>query len=273
MKRILNTHLTAGAAALAALLCLAQAAQAAILDDFNAGELIADFQFDDADGTALDAAANSVDPLALFDNDSDNDNVVTNGLGQLDASGKDNTAFGSNYVDIGAISYGRAIGLFDVSWDFDESVYDGAQDEEFRLTLVQFDPRSTFVTGETFFTRTSATEVTLTGNAVGTGSVDTSDAVFGSTGDMLTLIDVNLDESTLDLWYSIDDGVSFTLLGGGVLDPNRGIESLRVVLNEDFSNDTLLIERVALSFIVPEPTSAAIACMALTALIGRRQRD
>lgn len=247
-------------------------ANATILDDFNGGTLVADFQFDDVQGTQIQAAANSVDPLALFDADSDSDNVVTNGTGQLDASGKDNTAFGSNYVDIPGVDFGRALGLFEVSWAFDEGVFDPAQDEEFRLTLIQFDPRSTFVTGETFFTRTSATEVTLRGNAVGTGSSDTPDVVFGSSGSLLTIIDVNMDTNTLELWYSDDGGTSFTSAGTGDLDPSRGIESLRLVLNEDFTNDRLLIERVALATIVPEPASALMVLASVLALLGVRRR-
>lgn len=256
--------------------CLVLAAgarsDAAILDDFNAGTLLVDFQFDDAVGTDIPGAANSVDPLATFDVDADAEDVVTNGVGQLNVSPKANTAFGSNYVDISEVAYGRVIGLFDVFWEFDESVYDPAQDEEFRMTLVQFDPRSTFVTGETFFTRISATEVELVGNAVGTGSVDTAAAVLGSSGDLLTLIDVNLDANTLDVYYSSDDGASFTQLGNGELDPTRGIESLRLVLNEDFSDDSLLIDRFAASWIVPEPASMAVASIAAVGLLGARRR-
>lgn len=234
----------------------ASVASATILDEFNAANLIVDFEFNDAAGTAIDATVPTVG--APFDSDSDFDFAVTNGAGQFDGSGKANTAFGSVYSDVASIEAGRVLGLFEVSWDFDELVYDSAQDEEFRLTLIQFDPRSTFVTAETFFRRTSATEVTLFGNAVGTGSDDTDDIILGSSGSLLTIIDANLDADTLDLYYSADGGASFLASTTGTLDASRGVESVRLVLNEDFSNDSLLIERFAIAKTIPEPTSIAV---------------
>lgn len=257
------TRYGAALAALAAVFC-APPATASILTDFNAGTIITDFTFDDAIGTEIPDLANSGTLSDPFDTDGDTAGVVTNGSGQLDVSTKANTAFGSHYVDLPTLSSGRVIGLLDVSWEFDESVYDPSQDEEFRLTLVRDDPRSTFVTAEIFFQRTSATEVTLFGNGVGTGSMDSPDILLGSSGDLLTLIDVDLDNDVFELWFSADDGASFTSGGTGSIDPSRGIESVRLVLNEDFSDDSLLIERFAVS--IPEPTTALLAGLALTGL-------
>jgi hypothetical protein len=267
----MKTRCIALLTALAAFANYTASAPADILDQFNAGTLIADFQFNDAANTQIESALNSVNPLAFFDDDADNDGVVTNGSGQLDVSGKDNTELGTQYVDLAGITSGRVLSWFEVSWDFDELVYDAAQDEEFRLTLIEFDPRSTFVTGETFFTRTSATEVELVGNAVGTGSADTASVIFGSSGSLLTILDANLSAKTLDLYYSADGGASFAQLGGGLLDPTRGIESFRLVLNEDFSDDSLLIERVAVA-VIPEPTTFALTGLTAIMLLGVRRR-
>ncbi|QEG34550.1 PEP-CTERM sorting domain-containing protein [Bythopirellula goksoeyrii] len=253
-------------------LSFATSAQATILDDFNSGVIVTDFQFDDTLGTQIQSAANSAAGGLMFDVDTDNDLVVTDGSGHLDASGKNNTEFGSNYVDIAGITSGRVIGLFDVQWAFDENVYDSAQDEEFRLSLIQFDPRSTFVTGEIFFTRTSATEVELVGNAVGTGATDTSTVTLGSSGQLLTMLDVNLSASTMELLYSSDNGTSFVSAGVGALDPTRGIESVRLVINEDFTGDRLLIERFAVSHIIPEPATMSLLLFGFVGLVGRRQR-
>lgn len=246
-------------------------ARATILDDFNAGTLVTDFQFDDALGTPIESTVNSADPGATFDTDADFGGAATNGSGQFDGSGKANTDFGSVYSDLAGITSGRVLGLFDVSWEFDEGVYDPAEDEEFRLTLITFDPRSTFVTGETFFTRTSATEVELVGNAVGTGSSDTPAVIFGSSGSLLTILDVNLDADTLELWYSSDGGASFTSAGVGLLDPTRGIESVRLVLNEDFADDSLLIERFAVAIAIPEPATGLVVLLGGMLVASRRQ--
>jgi len=253
-------------------LCFATSAQATILDDFNSGVIVTDFLFDDALGTQIQSAANSAAGGLLFDEDADNNLVVTDGNGHLDASPKNNTDFGSNYVDIAGISSGRVIALFDVQWAFDENVYDAGEDEEFRLSLIQFDPRSTFVTGEIFFTRTSATEVELVGNAVGTGATDTTPVLFGSSGQLLTMLDANLSASTMELFYSTDSGASFVSAGIGALDPTRGIESVRLVINEDFTGDRLLIERFAVSHIIPEPATMSLLLFGFVGLVGCRQR-
>ncbi|REK19456.1 MAG: hypothetical protein DWQ37_01270 [Planctomycetota bacterium] len=241
-----------------------------VLDDFNAATLIADFQFDDALGTDIQDTLNSANPAAPFDSDVDFAGAATNGTGQFDASGKDNTQFATAYSDSAGIAGDTVYGLFEVSWAFDESIYDPAQDEEFRLSLITFDPRSTFVTAETFFTRTSATEVEMFGNAVGTGPIDTPAVLFGSSGSLLTILVADLDADTIELFYSADGGASFLSTGAGVLDPDRGVESLRLVLNEDFSDDRLLIERFAVAHLVPEPSTAWLAAIAAFALaLGR----
>ena len=265
---VLRMHHWAAAVAVAGL-GFAGSASATVLDDFNSGTIITDFLFDDAVGTALESAANSAAPAELFDIDADIAGTQTNGLGQFDASPKANTDFGSSYVDFAGISSGRVIGLFDIEYNFATFDYDPAQDEEMRLTLIQFDPRSTFVTAEIFFTRTAVDEVTLHGNGVGTGSSDTPDTILPPVADVLAMIDVDLDNSVFELFYSFDSGVTFASGGTGTLDPTRGIESVRMVLNEDFSNDTMLIDRFAVS-VIPEPASLSLMGLMGLGMLRRR---
>jgi hypothetical protein len=246
-------------------------ATAGILDVFNASTLIADFQFNDAAGTAIEAAQNTATPGMNFDVNAPLAGVVTNGLGQLDATPKSNIDLGSTYIDLPGVTTGRVLGLLELSWDFDESVYDPAQDEEMRISLTNNDPRGTQITAETFFTRTSATEVSLRGNAIGTGAAATSTVVFGSSVPrMLTILDADLDADTYSLHYSTDGGATFLTLGPAALDPARGVEALRLVLNESFADDTVLVERVAFA-VVPEPAAALLAAVgAAVALSSRR---
>lgn len=266
-------RLTLSLAALAALMGAAPLpAVATPLDDFNAANLITDFLFDEPQGTAIDGAANSADPAAPFDSAdlADFSGAATNGSGQFDGSGKDNTDLATAYTDVDPIDSGRILALYDVTWAFDESVFDPAADEEFRLTLIRDQPRSTFVTAEIFFTRTSATEVELFGNGVGVGALDTDPVTFGSSGSLLTILDVDLDLDVFELFYSADGGATFTSAGTGQTAPGRGVESVRLVLNEDFTDDTILIERFAVA-IIPEPAGAAIALAGLAAALLRRR--
>ncbi|WP_146444637.1 hypothetical protein [Botrimarina colliarenosi] len=250
-------------------------ASASILDDFNAATLIADFRFDDTAGTKLEDAANAVDPLNKLGVDADFNDAVTDGAGKYDGSGKANTEQGASYLDVGNITSGKLYLLFDVAWAFDESIYDPSQDEEFRVSLMRDNAStaSTFVTAENNFRRDSATTVSLFGNAVGTGSSDTPSISLGSSGDMLTILVADLDAQSMELFYSTDDGSSFTSLGTGSLDPSRGVQSLRFVLNEDFSNDSLLVDRIAYA-LVPEPAAAALLTIAVAmAGVARRTSD
>lgn len=260
-------------AAVCLALCPVASSEATILDDFNSGNIITDFRFEDPQGTQIPATQNSVPGGGSFDTDADNDEVVTNGTGQLDASGKSNSDLGTNYVDVAPIFSGRLIALFEVEWAFDEGEYNPDEDEEFRLTLINADPRSTFVTAETYFQRISATEVLLFGNAVGSPALDTPEVILGSTGSLLTLLDVDLDADTLELFYSSDGGASFLSTGLGSIEPGRGLESVRLVINEDFSDDTLLIERLAVAYVpVPEPSTMLLLAVgqALTLAVRRR---
>lgn len=271
-KKSFMPHWITATSLVSATALIAAGASATPLDDFNSGTIVADFLFNDSANTAIKNVVGSVNPTVQFDEDTDNEDVKTNGSGQLDASGKNNTDFGSNYVDLDAVTTGVVYGLFEVSWAFDEETYAVESDEEFRISLMRSDPRSTSVTAETTFIRTADDEVTLFGNGVGTGSSNTSSVVLGSSGSLLTILAADLDNDTLTLSYSSDGGSSFTTLTAGSLESTRDIESLRLVLNEDFSDDSLLIDRIAVS-VVPEPTSFALITFVGLALLHRRRRD
>ena len=267
MKAVLIPHVLACLVALGA----ANLTSASILTTFNNSISIADFQFNDPAGAAIETALNSATPGMNFDAHAPLAGVVTNGLGQLDLTTKSNTDLGSTYIDLPGMTTGRVLGLFELSWDFDESIYDPAQDEEMRISIVSNDPRSTFITAETFFTRTSATEVSLRGNALGTGTATPTVVLGSSVPRMLTILDADLDAAAYTLHYSTDGGATFLTLGPAPLDPARGVESLRMVLNESFADDTVLIERVAFA-VVPEPMTTTLAAIGVAAFASVSRR-
>lgn len=245
--------------------------------------ILEDVPFNDISGTEIEDAAN-VATGHQFDADTDLAGVVTNGAGQLNASLKSNTEFGSTYIDIDDVSTGRLWGVMELTWDFDPNSLDTAENEEIRISLIQFDPRSTFVTSEFEIQREDDNTVTIFGNAVGTGSVDPGSATVPMTQaqTFIAIIAVDLDADVTEVYYSTDAGTSFNILGGGVLDPARGVASMRLVLNNDLSQDSVLIDRIYLADenpypnlipTLPEPTSAALLGLGGLALCrkpGRR---
>ncbi|MEQ8849982.1 hypothetical protein [Botrimarina sp.] len=263
----------------AALLAASPAAQADIIQDLAAATIIEDFQFEDPSGTVLTAAANSAGTGHLWDEDTDTIDVVTNGSGQLNASLKANNDFGTNYVDndvLTAASAYRVLGVMELTWDF-QSTLDPSENEEIRISLIESDPRSTFIVAEWEIQREDDDTLTILGNGVGDGSSDI-DPVLLNGGSLsqsvpfIAVVDANMTTDEYFLHFSADGGASFTTLGPASLDPARNtIESLRMTLNNDFSGDNVLIERVYLATI-PEPGALALGVTALAlGGLGRRR--
>jgi hypothetical protein len=80
--------------------------------------------------------------------------------------------------------------------------------------------------------------------------------------------------------YSLDAGGSFTTLTDGALDPTRGVASMRLVLNNDLSQDNLLLDRIYLSDTnpfpslipdVPEPNALSLLACGIFCIALRRR--
>lgn len=258
--------------------CLSAAiASADIATDLSNATILEEFLFDDASGTALTAAANNVTGH-LWDEDTDTVDVTTNGSGQLDASLKNNVDFGTNYVDNDTLTpaNGRIFGVMELTWDF-RSTLDPAENEEIRISLIQNDPRSTFIVAEWEIQREDDDTLTILGNGVGTGATDLGPVLLNGgslsqTDKFIAVVDANMGTDKYFIHYSSDGGASFTTLGPADLDPDRNtIESLRMTLNNDLANDHVLIDRVYLASLVPEPTTGMLLVVGLLPGLLRRR--
>lgn len=213
-----------------------------------------EFLFNDPAGTAIEAAANNANPGNLFDIDTDNLGVVTNGLGQLETSTKNNNSFGTNYVDTMGFTTGTLYGVMELTWDF-QSTLDTAENEEIRITLESADPRSTALTAEFRIVRNDADEITIEGRS-GPGGVNINPVTLNGgsltqSDKFIAVVSANLDTEVYEVLYSSDAGASFLSAGTGTIAQDRGVESLRMALNNDLVNDNILIDRVYLTDVSP----------------------
>jgi|GEM_PF-1674819 len=237
-----------------------------IISDLSSSTIIEEFLFDDVLGTAYNTSVNNVSPGNLLSTDSDLSGVATDGSGNLNASVKSNTDFGSTLVDTADLTSGRIFGVMELTWNF-QSILDTAQNEEIRLSLIS--GGTSTVLAEFEIQREDDDTVSLFGNGVGTGATDIA-AVTLNGGSLLQadtfigVIEADLDLDTYSVYYSVNGGTSFTTLGTGDTDPSRDLDKLRIVLNNDLSNDNVLLERVYFSTI-PEPSSLVLI---LTATLG-----
>lgn len=243
------TTTSPGRIALLSLLLLAGMTQSARAVFFE------DFQFDDSAGTLFTGVANNANPGNLWNEDADTTDVATNGLGQLDASLKANTGFGTNFLDIEpAISTGKVFGVLEMTWDF-QSVLDPTENEQIRLSFINANPISSSITAQYQITRNDDDQLEMNGSALGSGSGIATQTINGGsltqTDKFIAVLAADFDTDTYEVLYSNDAGSSFNVLGSGMMDPARTLESIRLTLNNDLSGDNLLIDRFYLADELP----------------------
>lgn len=219
--------------------------------------VVEEFTFNDVSGTGFESLSNSANPGNSFDTDTDTADVATNGAGQLNASLKSNDGFGSNYIDLTPVDSGLLYAWMELTWNF-QSTLDTIENDEIRLSLINNAARGTEVTAQWELLRGDDNRLTLGGTANGTGAstitpVELNGGSLSQGATFTAVVEANFDDAVYSVHYSNDAGANYTVVGSGSLDPSRGVSSLRLVLNNDLSNDNVLIDRLVVATAVPEP--------------------
>ncbi len=251
--------------------------------------LLQEFLFNDPAGTGIVATFNSApggDPW-YDDLQGDLAGLATNGLGQYSTALKSNLNTGDAFIDVMPdVTGGPVYGVMELSYAFDPLIYDSAEPEEIRLAMLSAATAgSSTIAAEFLIVRTSATELSFSGTAVGTGSMPipavTLPGGLTAATPLIAVLSANLDAATYTISFSTDAGVSFTTLAGGKMDPARNFLQVRMRLNNDLSQDNVLIDRVAFSTdnpfpgkipTIPEPTTAVLALVCVGAIAAGRRR-
>lgn len=216
--------------------------------------ILEDFPFNDSFGTSYDEAENAASSGNFLSTDTtpaDLAGVATDGFGNLNASLKNNTTFGTTLVDAADLDTGKVFGVMELTWDF-QSALDPAENEEIRVTLIS--SGTSGVLAEWEIQREDDDTLTMLGNTVGGSDIPAALLNGGSlvqTDKFIGIVEADLDADTYAIYYSSNGGSSFQTLGTGTTDPARSLDKMRMVLSNDFANDNVLIDRFYLTDELP----------------------
>jgi hypothetical protein len=84
------------------------------------------------------------------------------------------------------------------------------------------------------------------------GSLTQTDKFIG-------VVAADLDADTYEILYSSDAGATFLSAGSGLMDASRIVETMRLTLNNDLSNDNVLIDRIYLTDVSPITSLEALS--------------
>ena len=250
--------------------------------------ILQEFLFDDAAGTGIAATVNTAPGGDSWYDDLQGDlaGLATNGLGQYATAAKANFETGDAFLAVDPdITSGAVYGVMDLTWAFDVASYNAAELEEIRLTILGANTTgSSTVTAEVSIARTGASALRLGGTAVGTGSSNIASVALPNlvqSQNFIAVVAAGLDRDIYNVSFSADGGATFTTLTGGALDPARGFLQARMRLNNDLSQDSVLIDRVAfydtnpypgLIPSVPEPVTASLCAIGVAMFAGVARR-
>jgi len=208
------------------------------------------FEFNDAGGTQLSAAANSVNAGNTWSADIP-DSSVNSGAFFVGKPGDD---FASSHLQIDDITSGsRFIVATMTDWNFFGSVVGEGEELRFSFLKDNTGTDGSSVTAEVRIDRNTDTEeIQLRGVAVGAGS-----RLLGQRATLNTtqsaaftmVLELNKTSNTYEVFYKDGSNPSQSL-GIGLVSPTRDGNSMRMVVNNNFFSDfseSLNIDRVALT--------------------------
>lgn len=206
--------------------------------------ILEEFTFSDSNGTLLDAAANSANTGNLWSIDVADltNSSVLNGVYRIQ---KDNDGFATNALEIDNISSGTAWLVAEIeAWSFSSLVgpgeFDAGELEQVRFGFLNNDNpafNSAQNTANMQIQRTAGGGLELIGNRSGDGGTDITGSAplnLVQTEPFTMVLELNEDADTYSVFHKSGDG-PFQQLGTGVISPTRDGNSLRFVINNNFS--------------------------------------
>ncbi|MEM8947073.1 MAG: hypothetical protein AAGD11_18005 [Planctomycetota bacterium] len=226
-------------------ICLGTLLIAAAMSGASSAAILEDFTFDDPNGTVLGAAANTgtnAGNLWVEDVTDMSNSSVLNGSYRIQ---KDNDNFGTNYLQIDNIASGQAWLVAEIAgWSFSSIAgpgeFDTGELEEFRFGFINSDTGTSGSdnTAQVELQRTSSGGIELVGNQSspnGGSSIVGSAALNTVQNDPFTIVlELNKDTEQYSVFYK-DGSNPFQQLGTANVDPVRDGNSVRMVVNNNFS--------------------------------------
>jgi hypothetical protein len=236
--------------------------------------LVEDFQFNDPNNTALNAAANSAS-THLWVHDTDHVSTIQVLNGKLNIV-KNNTDFVTEGLAFNDVSSGTLWMVAEFSdWAVLGTAPDGSNVEEIRFGFMGTEdispPPSSTVLAEMMLSRNlGANQFQISGTALGTAGTNIAPAniSFVQNQPFIMAMEVNQDTNKYTVYYK-DGAANYTTLGTGDLEPTRDAIVLRFGINNfigDTAGEFFNLDRFYVSDVSPIPEPSAFLLVGVVAV-------
>ncbi|MEX0612316.1 MAG: PEP-CTERM sorting domain-containing protein [Pirellulales bacterium] len=246
--------------------------------------LLEDFQFNDADGTALNMAANSAS-AHMWVHDTDHAATIQVQSGSLNIV-KNNTDFVTEGLGFDDVSSGVLWMVAEfANWAVLGSAPDGNNVEEIRFGFMGTEdltpPPSSTVLAEMMISRNhGAGQFQISGTALGAAgtNIATANINFVQNDPFVMAMRVDQDTDTYAIYYK-DGSNPAALLGEGNLEPTRDAIVVRMTINNFWGDEVGEFANLDRFYIstrippgIPEPSTCLLALFAGIGWFARRRR-